>query len=277
MQMRFLLATDLTPASARMLRYVLELNRYFFARLELMHVFDLPIAAADEEGVLLRDYDAVTRAMEQDLWSFLREHQGAFHYDTTVSAVCGGLYKALASRATAWHADLIVTGHSARDRTGLWTSTGTGRHLLTHPPTPVLCVPEHAVLPPVIRNILVCTDLSEVPDPGRLQFIVRFAGGLNATIILLHVRVRDEIEWEQDEMVREAWKTSLNTSLKVLEHTDRSSLSQMLAEYASDHEVDMLVLFPHKHNWLDRLLLGSETGKLFDELGLPLMSLPMMD
>ena len=70
MEMRFLLATDMSPNSAHMLRYVFELNRHFFARLELMHVTDLPVAAMDEEGVLLRDHDAVIKSIEQDRWSF---------------------------------------------------------------------------------------------------------------------------------------------------------------------------------------------------------------
>jgi len=274
MEMRFLLATDMTPASARMLRYVLELNRHFFARLQLLHVFDLPVAAKDEDGLLLKDHDAVMRAIEQELWTFLEENRGDYHFDTTVSAVYGGLYKALATRAADWHADLIVTGHSAREGSGLWTTTGTSRHLLTHPPVPVLCVPEQAVLPPVIRNILVCTDLSEIPATGRFKFLLRFAGGMNATLHLLHVKLRDEIEWERDEMIMEAWKTALNIPLKVLEHPGRSSLSQLLEDYTKEHEVDMVVLFPHKHNWMDRLMLGSETGKLFDQLDLPLLSIP---
>jgi hypothetical protein len=35
-----------------------------------MHVTDLPVAAMDEEGVLLRDHDAVIKSIEQDRWSF---------------------------------------------------------------------------------------------------------------------------------------------------------------------------------------------------------------
>ena len=151
------------------------------------------------------------------------------------------------------------------------------RHLLTHPPVPVLCIPEQTVLPPMIRNILVCTDLSEIPPPGRLQFLLRFAEGLSATLHLLHVKLRDEIEWERDEKIREAWKKGLDIPLNVLEHPGRSSLIQLLEDYMKDHEVDMVVLFPHKHNWLDRLMLGSETGKLFDALDMPLMSLPLDD
>lgn len=277
MEMRFLLATDMTPASARMLRYVLELNRYFFARLQLLHVFDLPVAASDEDGLLLKDHDAVMRAIEQELWTFLEENRGDYHFDTTVSAVYGGLYKALATRAADWHADLIVTGHSAREGLGLWTTTGTSRHLLTLPPVPVLCVPEQAVLPPVIRKILVCTDLSEIPSTDRMQFLLRFAEGLKAKLHLLHVKLRDEIECERDEMIMETWKKALNIPLKVLEYLGRSSLSQLLEDYTRDHEVDMVVVFPHKHNWLDRVMLGSESGEIFDRVDLPLMSIPLND
>lgn len=274
MEMRFLLATDLTPASAHMLRYVMEFNRYFFARLEILHVFDLPVAAVDEEGMLLRDHDAVKKAAEQALWAFLEENRGTYHFDTTVTAATGGLYRAMAARALEWPADLVIAGQSAQGMSNRWTSTGTGRHLVTHPPVPVLCVPENATIPPVIRNILVCTDLSDFPDPKQLEFLNRFSLGLSANMSLLHVKVSDEIEREEEEKIMDAWKTGLGVPLFTLEHSGKTSLSDLLKEYARANNIDLIVVFPHKHNWLDRLMLGSETGKLFDQVRIPILSMP---
>lgn len=274
MEMRFLLATDLTPASAHMLRYVMEFNRYFFARLEILHVFDLPVAAVDEEGMLLRDHDAVKKAAEQALWAFLEENRGTYHFDTTVTAATGGLYRAMAARALEWPADLVIAGQSAQGMSNRWTSTGTGRHLVTHPPVPVLCVPENATIPPVIRNILVCTDLSDFPDPKQLEFLNRFSLGLSANMSLLHVKVGDEIEREEEEKIMDAWKTGLGVPLFTLEHSGKTSLSDLLKEYARANNIDLIVVFPHKHNWLDRLMLGSETGKLFDQVRIPILSMP---
>lgn len=274
MEMRFLLATDLTPASAHMLRYVMEFNRYFFARLEILHVFDLPVAAVDEEGMLLRDHDAVKKAAEQALWAFLEENRGTYHFDTTVTAATGGLYRAMAARALEWPADLVIAGQSAQGMSNRWTSTGTGRHLVTHPPVPVLCVPENATIPPVIRNILVCTDLSDFPDPKQLEFLTRFSLGLSANMSLLHVKVSDEIEREEEEKIMDAWKTGLGVPLFTLEHSGKTSLSDLLKEYARANNIDLIVVFPHKHNWLDRLMLGSETGKLFDQVRIPILSMP---
>jgi nucleotide-binding universal stress UspA family protein len=274
MEMRFLLATDMTPASAHMLRYTMELNRHFFARLDILHVFDLPVAAVDEEGMLLRDHDAVKKAAEQELWAFLEENRGTYHFDTTVTAATGGLYRAMAARALEWPADLIIAGQSAQGMSNRWTSTGTGRHLVTHPPVPVLCVPENATIPPVIRNILVCTDLSDFPDPEQLEFLKRFSRGLSANMSLLHVKVSDEIQREEDEKIMEAWKSGLGVPLFTLEHPGKKSLSDQLEEYARAHDLDLMVVFPHKHNWLDRLLLGSETGQLFDQARIPILSMP---
>jgi len=276
MEMNFLLAADMTPASAHMLRYTMELNRHFFARLEIMHVFDLPVAAVDEEGILLRDHDAVKKSIEQELWSFVEANRGTYHFDTSVSAASGGLYKAIAARALEWPADLIIAGQSAQGISTRWTSTGTGRHLVTHPPVPVLCVPEKATIPPAIRNILVCTDLSEVPDPDKLEFLIRFSRGLSASMSLLHVKVSHEIERKEDEKIMDAWKTGLGLPLFTLEQREKTSLSEQLADYAGEHEIDLIVVFPHKHNWLDRLLLGSETGKLFDQVRIPILSMSMV-
>ena len=275
MNMRFLLATDMSPAAAHLLRYVFELNRHFFARLELMHVFDLPVAAMDEEGVLLRDHNAVIKSIEQNLWSLIEENKGGYHFETTVSAVFGGLYHALAVRATEWPADLIITSHSTREKSTFWTSTGTGRQLLTHPPVPVLSVPEGASIPPIIKHIVVCTDLSEVPSRHAMQFLERFSNALKATLSLVHIKVRNEIDWEGEERVRAAWKGALGLPLNILEHHAKISMGQQLEAYVREHDIDLLVMFPHKHNWLDRLMLGSETGKLYDHTSLPILSIPI--
>ena len=239
-----------------------------------MHVFDLPVAAVDEEGMLLRDHDAVKKAAEQELWAFLEANRGTYHYDTTVTAATGGLYRAVAARAQEWPADLIIAGQSAQEMSTRWTSTGTGRHLATHPPVPVLCVNENATIPPVIRNILVCTDLSDFPDPEQLEFLKKFSRGLNANMSLLHVKVSNEIQREEDEKIMDAWKTGLGVPLFTLEHPGKISLSDQLVGYARAHDMGLMVVFPHKHNWLDRLLLGSETGKLFDQVRVPILSMP---
>jgi nucleotide-binding universal stress UspA family protein len=275
MEMHMLLATDMSPAAAHTLRYALALNRHFFAKLELMHVFDLPVAAMDEEGALLRNHDAVIKSIEQNLWTFLAENRGSYHFDTKVSAVFGGLYQALATRAREWPADLIITGHSSHARSSFWTSTGTGRQLFTHPPAPVLSVPESAIIPPVIRHILICTDLSEIPDEGAFQFLRRFSNGLNAKLSLLHVNVRNEIAWAGEQKVTEAWKEGLGLSLNILEHTGKDSLTHLLEEYVREHDIDLIAMFPHRHNWLYQLLLGSETGKVYDDIMLPVLSIPI--
>jgi nucleotide-binding universal stress UspA family protein len=275
MKMHFLLATDISPASARMLRYVFELNRHFFAKLELLHVFDLPVAAVEEEGIWLKDHDAVVSSIEQNLWTFMEENRGAYHFDTNVSVVSGGVFRAVADRAKKWPADLIITGHLPGNKSTVWSSSGTGRHLLTHPPVPVLCVPEQAVLPPRIKQILICTDLSELPDQRGLQFLTGFAGALKANLSVLHVTVSNEIAGEEDEKIKIGWRQALGVSMIILEHPGHLSLSALISNYAAAHNIDLLVVFPHKHTWLDQWMLGSESGKLFDKIDLPILSMPM--
>lgn len=273
--MNFLLTTDLTPASARMLRYVFELNRRFFARLEVLHVIDMPVATVDEEGVLLRDQDAIIRSVEQEVWSFLAENRGDYHFDTMVSVVMGELYRAIAERAKAWPADLIITGHPARGKSGFWTSTGTGKYLLTHPPVPVLSIPENASLPPSIRQVLICTDLAAAPPKHQIEFLSRYCEALQARPHLLHFRVHDEIDWKGEEEIKDIWKRTLGVSLTIVEHAGELSLTRLIGKYASEHDIGLLVVFPHKHHWMDRLFMGTETGKLFDQVEIPILSMPL--
>lgn len=275
--MRFLLATDLSPACARMLRYTFELNRSFFAQLELLHVFDIPVATMDEEGLLLRNHESCKSTFEQALWAFLEENRETYHFDTTVTAVSGGLFHAAADRARSWKADLIITGHHVSDSRTDWGSTGMGKRLLTHPPVPVLSIPDNASIPPDIKKILVCTDLTALPNEHDLKFLQKFIGNLNAKVSLLHVNVSHEISWRGDQSIIDGWKNALDTRLMVLENQKHEATGRQIAEYAKKHETDLLVVLPHRHNWLDHLLLGSETERLFDHTELPILSLRVAD
>jgi nucleotide-binding universal stress UspA family protein len=275
MPLRFLLATDLTPASALMLRYTFELNRSFFAQIELLHVFDLPLAAADEEGILLRNHDTLKSTYEQAMWSFVEENRGSYHFDTTVSAVSGGLYQATAERAREWKADLIITGHHIRENLADWGSTGAGKRLTTHPPVPVLSIPDNITLPPRIRKIMICTDLSALPDPKDIRFLRTFIETCRAEASLLHVHVSNEISWQGEQHVIDYWKDTLGTSLLVQEQRKHEPIGQQISTYAESHGIDLIVVFPHQHNWLDRLLLGSQTKWLFEHISLPLLSMPV--
>jgi nucleotide-binding universal stress UspA family protein len=273
--MRFLLAIDLTPACARMLRYTLELNRSFFAQIELLHVFEMPFAAADEEGILLRNHETCKTTFEQAMWTFLEENRGSYHFDTTVSAVTGGLYQATAERAREWKADLIITGHHISENLMDWGSTGTGKRLLQHPPVPVLSIPDNITLPPRIRKILICTDLSALPVPQDMDFLQTFIQSLQAEATLLHVHVSDEITWQGEQPVIDAWKDALGTPLMMLGQQKHETVGKQITSYAKSHDMDLIVVIPHDHNWLDRLLLSSETEWLFEHISLPLLSLPV--
>ena len=274
--MRFLIPVDFSEASENMLRFAFELNRHFFARMEILHLFDIPITVGDDSEVYLKNYQAYRKSYDDALWEFVRRNKGEYHYETDVFATSGGHYQGIVDYAEKHRPDLLIVGHSGAGALRRWVFGSVSRYLLTHPPVPVLSVPEDYSRPgsPTISKILVTTDLaSTIPDRSA-SFLRRFSEKLKAEIDLVHVRVKDEVILPDEAAVRENWEKSLGTEVEFIETEPGEHVGEAIDRRVAKGGYDLLVTVPHAHTWLDRLLIGSETSNLAGMMEIPLMSLP---
>lgn len=274
--MLFLIPVDFSEASAHMLRFTFALNRHFFARLQILHLFDVPITAGDDSEVYLKNYEAYRKSYDDELWEFVRKNRGTFHYDTDVFATSGGHYQGIVSFAKSQRPDMIIVGHRGIGGIRRWMVGSVSRYLLTHPPAPVLSVPEGYAFSEedVFTRILLTTDLvSELPESG-VQFLSSFADRLKADIRILHVKVRGELELPGESERRISLENRFGRPVETVSLEKGEHIHDKVDRYISENGVDLLVTFPHSHTWIDRLLIGSETRELSGMVKIPIMSLP---
>ena len=270
---QLLVPVDFSDASAHALKFAYSLNKHFFARLQILHLFDIPITTGDDSELYLKNFEVYRKSFDDELWDFVKTNKGDFHYETEVFSTSGGHYQGIIEFARKHHSDLIIIGHKGAGGLRRWLFGSVSRYLLTHPPTPVLSVPENFE-GGEIRKILLTTDLSMlIPDP-QCVFLKNFAERLNASIDIIHVKEKSEISLGVEEKVASSLQHHFGKELQTISVLLGETISSTINDYIQKNKIDMLVTVPHFHTWIDRMLIGSETKELATMVNIPFMSLP---
>jgi nucleotide-binding universal stress UspA family protein len=270
---KMLVGVDFSDASANALAFAFRLNRYFIARMQVLHLFDIPIAVGDDSELYLRNYESYRKSFDDELWDFIRRNKGEYHYETEVFSTSGGHYQGIVDFTRRHQPDLVIIGHKGTGGIRRILFGSVARYLLTHPPIPVLSIPLE-FQPTDIKKILLTTDMSNLIPEKCCGFLKNFGDRIGAEIEIVHVKEKWEISLPVEEKIRDQIKSVFGKEVTILPAANGESLSQVINNYVQTSHVDLLVTVPHFHTWIDRVLIGSETSSLVSVLKIPVMSLP---
>ena len=267
----FLVPVDFSDASAAALQYSFEFNKHFFARLHVMHIFDVPFAAAAESDAGYSQYESLKKAYEENTWDFINLHKGDFHFDMEVAVTSGGHYQSIANYAKEKNIDLIILGNKGKGGLRKWFFGSVTQYLLRHSPCPAIAVPSEHV-PKELNKIVVCTDLSQPLTDHQCVVLKKFADKGNAVIDFLHVQDKIEVAFPTENIAAEKIRNVFGKSPVSIpfDHSIGASINKFLEHNGGE----LVVTLPHYHSWLDSLLLGSETSAMTKLVKAPIMSLP---
>jgi nucleotide-binding universal stress UspA family protein len=267
----FLVPVDFSDASASALKYAFELNKYFFARLHVMHIFDVPFAAATETDAGFFQYEALKKAHEDNTWDFINLHKGEYHYDMEVAVTSGGHYQSIANYAKEKNIKLIVLGNKGKGGLRKWFFGSVTQYLLRHAPCPVIAIPPDYAWKE-IENMVVCTDLSQPLSDHQCLELKKIADGCKAKLHFLHVQDKIEVALPSDNVAIDKIRSVFGVSPATIafEHSIGASVNKYLTQCGGE----LVITLPHYHSWLDNMLLGSETSALSKLVKAPMMSMP---
>ena len=268
-----LIPVDFSPASAQALRYAYQLNAHFISKLQILHLFDIPITVGDDADLYLKNYEAYRRSFDEELWEFVARNKGEYHFDTEVFTTSGGHYQGIVDFARQHKPGLIVIGNRGAGAIRKWMFGSVARYLLTHPPIPVIGVPEDSPIRE-IRKVLLATDLTSLIPEDGLAFLKEFLDRTGSTIQAIHAREKGELTLPVEEKAILQFKEAFGSAPLIRTLKPHQHISQCIDDYIAETGVDLLVTLPHAHTWLDRLLIGSETSELASMVNIPVMSIP---
>lgn len=270
---KILVALDFSDTSINLIKFSFAFNKHFFAQLHFIHVFQLPYVISPETEQMLIPYETLEKNYSDQLWSFIQEHKGDYHYDITIHVTGGGKEQEIKEYATLNNIDLLIIGNKERSRWGRWVSGSLTHQLLKDPPAHVLSIPSDYSFKHW-EKIWVCTDLSMPMTDEQIQYIKFLADHLRSTVQFLHITdITEEpldIDFESKAVISKSFQ---QMPMLVPVH---KNIPETIEEVLRQHGGDALILFPHHHNWLDSFFLGHETTAISTEIDIPILSMKGM-
>jgi nucleotide-binding universal stress UspA family protein len=265
-----LIPIDFSDASANALRWAFELNKHFFARLHVLHVFDVPFSASPETDTAIYQYDNIRDSFKERVWTFINDNKGDYHYETEVAVTSGGHFQSAINYAEEKKIDMIILGNKGKSGLGRWFFGTVTQNMLRKAPCIAIAVPDQYNWKE-IRSIHVCTDLSKPLTKKQCSDLKTLVERLGSSVTFLHVQDKVEIALPEDSISKQMIKQEFGKDPLTIPFDQ--SISHSLGNYIREHGGDMVVTIPHQHSWLDKLLLGSETASISEHLSLPILAL----
>lgn len=186
-----LLATDLSPTSAKPLQQALAIARHYQAKLYVAHVVSsVPYLMAGSEALQLGCEGA-----SHDMHELMRDllHDGSLDgLDYEFIVQCGGVWKELQAAISGQQIDLVVVGTHARRGFEKMLLGSVAEEVFRHADCPVLTVGPHSYREGRIglngesRSYVFATDFSDA-SLAALPHAVSLARRTKARLILVHV------------------------------------------------------------------------------------------
>jgi nucleotide-binding universal stress UspA family protein len=265
-----LLATDLSARCDRPLERAKQLAGQFHSPLTVLTVHDAPQAPADVTGWLDGD---IGREREEQLAraELAREFAGSA-LQVTPRFASGAIDSAILDAAATLPGAIVVTGASTYDSLGGLLLGSTVEKLAHKLQQPLLVVRRRVRGP--YRNIMVATDFTAAAQLA-LQTAVRLFPGCAITVFHAH----DNAELLGDDAQGDA--TTLRAEFArflaacALPETARAHVTPVIGEgepasqltrYVLEHDIDLAVFGLHEESALKRLLAGSRSDQLLQDV-----------
>ena len=267
-----LVATDFSEASQNAADYAIELAKLFSAKLVFINAYNLPYStfeAGTAGDVIEVLRESASKGLEQ-----LKKHietRDKHHFDISCYADIGIAEDVIIEVANKTNAELIVmgiVGNGGKIKENLIGSTAI--KVARNTKIPVMIIPEGVSYHP-IRKISFACDLNKT-EQSDLIYVSRYFGKLfDAELEIVNV------EEPNTDFSPEKSKTCdiIDKKLENIKHTtvfiSESKSGKALEEYFEDHETDMILVRPRKHNLFENFFSHSVSKELAFHSKVPLL------
>lgn len=264
-----LIATDFSNASRNASLYGVQLAKALDANVILFTAYKIP-SPAPALNVSISRYDIMMQTDKR----LLEEADFLDPKRAKIEIICdAGLPEdAIINIANEKKVDFIITGMkgSGKNLKKIFGSTAT--LLAKNTNIPLIIVPEDARFKNPDIVVFASDNIDSDKDvPRQLRAITQL---FKSKIYVVKVIKNKNEEWfEVPDTPQKLGKVVqiLDTSFQYPADTD---IRHKLNEFIKKHKADMLVMIPHKHEWLERLFRKSETENMIFHTQVPLLVLP---
>jgi nucleotide-binding universal stress UspA family protein len=289
-----LVPTDGSDHADRATAHALSLAETFDATVHALSVVDIARLAGpfDAGGVDASFIDRVREQAKKDIehvenrWAQPDQYRGEVREGTPSRAILEYIDE--------HDIDLVAMGTHGRRGLSRFVLGSVTEHVLRASPVPVLATRASDDDPPTLpyRNIMVPTDGSTCAD-GAVEHALDIASASGATVHAINVvdtelfvtapgqmapsGYIDTLEEKGKESVEEIATRGDAANVTVSKATAEGRPSEGILDYATENEIDLVVMGTHGRGGLDRFLLGSTTERVIRQSSFPVLAVPVAD
>ena len=269
-----LIATDFSEASHNASLYGIELAAILTAKVILLSAYQVP-SPLPALNVSISEY-GVMKDTEQKL----EDEAGLIiqDYKIEIEKVCehGAAEEAINNIAKEKKADCVIIGMKGIGKNFRKIFGSTATALARSTDVPLIVVPEDAkfVSP---KTIVFASDINANTDLHSLDGLIKFMQLFKSKLYIVQViKNENEERFEMSDIPQEL-RNVVEISDTSFQYPVDTDIRSALNGFIEKHNADMLVMMPHKHEWLERLFRKSETKDMIFHTHIPLLVLPGID
>jgi nucleotide-binding universal stress UspA family protein len=266
-----LIVTDFSAASHNAGLYGIALAKQFNAKVFLFHAFVAPVPVPESYAFFTAE-DAWKWAEE----GLLKEAQTINPDQVVDLEICGreGIaVNAILESAALKNADIIICGMKATGKgiKKIFGSTITGLSKLSK--IPLLIVPENVPFKKP-ENIALASDMDSETAFETIEILKEVGEAYHSILSVVWV-IKDEHDLSyQKKFFPSALTNNLKDLTTIFEFPTGNNVVTVLDGFVKTHEIDLMAVIPHKHNFLESFIKPSTTRNMIFCADIPLLVLP---
>lgn len=265
-----LIATDFSPAARIASVFGVQLAKALDANVILFNAYKVP-HAFPALNVKISGYDVMMQTDKKlmDEADFLDPDH------SLVEIMCdeGETDDVIITSANEKKVDLIVAGMKGTGRNLGKIFGSTAVALARNANVPLLLVPENAVYK-TPRTMVFASDLGVDTDLQVLDNLAEIFQSFEPKIYVLTVLKNKHEEWFEVLHTHQTLKKASVTFSDWPDYPVDIDITNALNSFIEKHNADMLVMMPHRHEWLGRIFRKNETKDMIFHTHVSLLILP---
>ncbi|MBL0359003.1 MAG: universal stress protein [Chitinophagaceae bacterium] len=268
---KIIAATDFSADALNAVNYAADMALSIDAKLVLLHVCQLPLSFGDVPVAVY--LDELVKESEKDI-EYLKEQlskrmNGKLTIETLVKT--GAFYEELEDACEEQLPYAVVTGSQGKTATQRMLFGSHAVYAMQHLKWPLITVPANATYSS-IKNIGFACDFDGVIETTPVDEIKMLVNDFNASLHILNTGKEDEFKPEivfQSGMLQEML-AALNPKYHFI---NNQNVEEGILQFAQQNNIDLLIVLPKKHSFIDKLIHKSHTKQLVLHSHVPVMAL----
>jgi len=269
--MRILIPTDFSELSNVAIKYTVEISKDVDIKLILLHVIDSNTPSMARVGSH-KLQEAIKTSSERSMKELIAsiKKDNSHNIDISYEITSGSsIEKYVEIFAVKNNIDLICIGTKGASglKKILFGSNAAG--IIQNSSIPVLTIPEFARYKG-FNNIVYSSDLYNLNK--EIELIIPFAKLMNSWVHILHID-KDNERFEGDLQIKEeSLRKEFSYEKIKFNELKSNSVIQGINNFVADVEADMVIMFTHRTNFLEKVFQKSVTQNTAFQTRIPLFT-----